>query len=246
MGETTHGGCFRGLPTCITSLAPRALLARCTSAALCIETRVGTHPQGATAKLPVEGATRLDFSFASSIRLERCSWCLKELGRMLDSIIASLRGRWRAVGSASCSRRYCLWGGDRPQGADVFSYAPDENDLVQDPLLSEHLSHWGIDVMKMEKVREGVYVCWRPLSLCAGALLISLGPRQDKAAGAFMHDGLSRSHATWMTDGALLHGKDHTVLRLLDPLSSHSITSLFFSESLSNTDTPQDVKRTST
>jgi hypothetical protein len=119
-------------------------------------------------------------------------------------------------------------GGDRPQGADVFSYAPDENDLVQDPLLSEHLSHWGIDVMKMEKVREGVYVCWRPLSLCAGALLISLGPRQDKAAGAFMHDGLSRSHATWMTDGALLHGKDHTVLRLLDPLSSHSITSLFF------------------
>eukprot|EP00392_Amoebophrya_sp_AT5.2_P008980 g9008.t1 len=38
-----------------------------------------------------------------------------------------------------------------PQGADVFSYAPDENDLVIDPKLSDHLAHWGIDIMKQEK-----------------------------------------------------------------------------------------------
>jgi len=37
-----------------------------------------------------------------------------------------------------------------PQGADVYSYAPDEDDLVKDPLLGQHLSHWGIDIMKME------------------------------------------------------------------------------------------------
>mmetsp|Transcript_19417 Transcript_19417/g.45550 ORF Transcript_19417/g.45550 Transcript_19417/m.45550 type:complete len:847 (-) Transcript_19417:118-2658(-) len=38
-----------------------------------------------------------------------------------------------------------------PQGADVYSYAPDEDNMVKDPLLAQHLEHWGIDVMKMEK-----------------------------------------------------------------------------------------------
>eukprot|EP00927_Polykrikos_kofoidii_P060111 TRINITY_DN55174_c0_g1_i1.p1 TRINITY_DN55174_c0_g1~~TRINITY_DN55174_c0_g1_i1.p1 ORF type:complete len:864 (+),score=183.87 TRINITY_DN55174_c0_g1_i1:104-2593(+) len=38
-----------------------------------------------------------------------------------------------------------------PQGADVYSYATDEDDMVKDPLLAQHLAHWGIDVMKMEK-----------------------------------------------------------------------------------------------
>lgn len=38
-----------------------------------------------------------------------------------------------------------------PAGADVYSYAPDEDNLVKDPLLAQHLEHWGIDVMKMEK-----------------------------------------------------------------------------------------------
>ena len=36
-------------------------------------------------------------------------------------------------------------------GADVWSYAPDEDTLVKDPNLAEHLSHWGIDIMKLEK-----------------------------------------------------------------------------------------------
>lgn len=38
-----------------------------------------------------------------------------------------------------------------PNGADVYSYAPDEDDLVKDPNLQKHLEHWGIDIMKMEK-----------------------------------------------------------------------------------------------
>ena len=36
-------------------------------------------------------------------------------------------------------------------GADVYSYDPDEDDLVIDPKLAEHLSHWGINVMKLTK-----------------------------------------------------------------------------------------------
>lgn len=36
-----------------------------------------------------------------------------------------------------------------PTGADVYSY--DEDDMVEDPHLAEHLAHFGIDVMKMQK-----------------------------------------------------------------------------------------------
>ena len=38
-----------------------------------------------------------------------------------------------------------------PHGADVYSYAPDEDCMVIDPNLAEHLSFWGIDIMKLEK-----------------------------------------------------------------------------------------------
>lgn len=38
-----------------------------------------------------------------------------------------------------------------PNGADVFSYAEDE--MVEDPRLSEHLAHFGINVASMSKVR---------------------------------------------------------------------------------------------
>jgi ubiquitin carboxyl-terminal hydrolase 5/13 len=36
-------------------------------------------------------------------------------------------------------------------GADVWSYADDEDCLVIDPYLADHLSYWGIDIMKLEK-----------------------------------------------------------------------------------------------
>ena len=45
-----------------------------------------------------------------------------------------------------------------PKGGDVFSYAADEDDMVEDPKLAEHLSHWGINLMqqtKTEKRRTG-------------------------------------------------------------------------------------------
>uniref|UniRef100_A0A6V2MYT4 Uncharacterized protein n=1 Tax=Emiliania huxleyi TaxID=2903 RepID=A0A6V2MYT4_EMIHU len=43
-----------------------------------------------------------------------------------------------------------------PHGADVYSYADDENSEVTDPKLAEHLAHWGIDVMRMEKTAQSV------------------------------------------------------------------------------------------
>jgi ubiquitin carboxyl-terminal hydrolase 5/13 len=41
-----------------------------------------------------------------------------------------------------------------PQGADVFSYAPDEDNMVKNPSLAQHLQHWGIDVMRMDKTEK--------------------------------------------------------------------------------------------
>lgn len=55
---------------------------------------------------------------------------------------------------ADTGRKYPLaakLGTITPHGADVYSYAVDEDDLVIDPLLAEHLAHWGIDQTKLEK-----------------------------------------------------------------------------------------------
>jgi ubiquitin carboxyl-terminal hydrolase 5/13 len=41
-----------------------------------------------------------------------------------------------------------------PAGADVYSYAPDENDTVLDPWLAQHLAHWGINMMSMQKTEK--------------------------------------------------------------------------------------------
>ena len=40
-----------------------------------------------------------------------------------------------------------------PDGADVYSY--DEDNMVEDPKLSEHLAHFGIDITSMTKVHVG-------------------------------------------------------------------------------------------
>ncbi|XP_049849071.1 ubiquitin carboxyl-terminal hydrolase 5-like isoform X3 [Schistocerca gregaria] len=37
---------------------------------------------------------------------------------------------------------------------DVYSYAPDENDTVIDPLIERHLLHWGIDIQEMKKTEQ--------------------------------------------------------------------------------------------
>jgi len=36
-----------------------------------------------------------------------------------------------------------------PHGADAYSYAPDEDDMVTDPLLGDHLAHWGINMLQV-------------------------------------------------------------------------------------------------
>ena len=41
-----------------------------------------------------------------------------------------------------------------PGGGDVYSYAPNENDMVEDPHLAKHLAHFGINIMKMEKTEK--------------------------------------------------------------------------------------------
>ena len=43
-----------------------------------------------------------------------------------------------------------------PNGADVYSYAPDEDGEVVDPKLAEHLTHWGINMLVMEKTEKSV------------------------------------------------------------------------------------------
>jgi ubiquitin carboxyl-terminal hydrolase 5/13 len=43
-----------------------------------------------------------------------------------------------------------------PHGADVYSYAEDEDCMVIDPHLADHLSFWKIDIMKLEKTEKTV------------------------------------------------------------------------------------------
>lgn len=40
------------------------------------------------------------------------------------------------------------------KGGDVYSY--DEDDMVEDPNLDKHLSHWGINMMNMEKTDQSM------------------------------------------------------------------------------------------
>jgi ubiquitin carboxyl-terminal hydrolase 5/13 len=43
-----------------------------------------------------------------------------------------------------------------PAGADVYSYAAEEDEMVTDPGLAGHLAHWGIDVMACEKTEKSM------------------------------------------------------------------------------------------
>jgi len=66
-------------------------------------------------------------------------------------------GEWTGSGSAlkhfeDTGRKYPLavkLGTISARGADVYSYAEDE--MVLDPKLADHLAHWGINMMQMEK-----------------------------------------------------------------------------------------------
>ena len=43
-----------------------------------------------------------------------------------------------------------------PAGADVYSYAADEDDMVLDPELGKHLAHWGISMMQSTKTAKSM------------------------------------------------------------------------------------------
>ncbi|CAN8064539.1 unnamed protein product [Agarophyton chilense] len=79
--------------------------------------------------------------------------------------VGSGRQHWGGVGGTgaalshyeSTGRKYPLvvkLGTITAQGADVYSYASDEDDMVVDPFLSDHLSHWGINMQRQEKTEK--------------------------------------------------------------------------------------------
>lgn len=82
--------------------------------------------------------------------------------------------QWGGSGGNGAAMRHFLATGKRyplvvklgtitPHGADVYSYAPDEDDMVTDPLLGQHLSHWGINMMRASP--SGLPVLFRFVSL---------------------------------------------------------------------------------
>eukprot|EP00798_Chlamydomonas_sp_ICE-L_P030886 gene30886-35934_t len=79
--------------------------------------------------------------------------------------IGSGRQNWDGSGGNGAALRHFEATGSRyplvvklgtitPHGADVYSYAPDENDMVLDPHLDVHLTKWGINMMQMEKTEK--------------------------------------------------------------------------------------------
>lgn len=81
--------------------------------------------------------------------------------------IGSGRQNWDGTGGSGAAlmhfeqteRKYPLvvkLGTITPQGADVYSYAPDEDDMVIDPYLSEHLAHWGIKMQQQVKTEKTI------------------------------------------------------------------------------------------
>lgn len=76
--------------------------------------------------------------------------------------IGSGRPQWDGTGGNGAALRHYESTGKKyplvvklgtitPGGADVYSYASDEDDMVIDPDLGKHLAHWGINMMEMEK-----------------------------------------------------------------------------------------------
>mmetsp|Transcript_62 Transcript_62/g.92 ORF Transcript_62/g.92 Transcript_62/m.92 type:complete len:885 (-) Transcript_62:589-3243(-) len=81
--------------------------------------------------------------------------------------IGSGRQNWDGSGGNGAALRHFEATGSRyplvvklgtitPHGADVYSYAPDENDMVLDPHLDKHLAHWGINMMQMSKTEKSM------------------------------------------------------------------------------------------
>lgn len=99
-------------------------------------------------------------------------WCCEESGttenlwlNLSTGHIGSGRRNWDGTGGTGAALKHFVDTGSKyplavklgtitPQGADVFSYANDENDMVLDPYLSEHLAHWGINMQQQHKTEK--------------------------------------------------------------------------------------------
>ena len=160
------------LPTAVTSCVD-AILAHAgfheqEEVAAWQETRVTSRYAATLAQEPSEGR---------KIPPDSKSWRCAETGvtenlwlNLSDGHIGSGRKNWDGSGgNGSALRHYdaCKAAGKEyplavklgtitPAGADVYSYAADEDDMVTDPKLAEHLAHWGIDVMRMEKTEKSM------------------------------------------------------------------------------------------
>jgi ubiquitin carboxyl-terminal hydrolase 5/13 len=123
------------------------------------------------ASLPQEDST------GRKVSPDPSSWRCHDTGatenlwlNLSDGFIGSGRRNWDGTGGngsalahyeaqRAAGKNYPLavkLGTITPRGADVYSYAADEDDMVEDPALAEHLAHWGIDVMRMEKTEKSM------------------------------------------------------------------------------------------
>jgi ubiquitin carboxyl-terminal hydrolase 5/13 len=110
--------------------------------------------------------------------------------------IGSGRKQWDGSGgNGAAERHFEATGSQYPlcvklgtitaQGADVFSYAKDEQDMVLDPLLGKHMAHWGINVMGMEKTVKSLAEMQVDLNLNAQLGRIEeAGKKLEKVFGA--------------------------------------------------------------
>ncbi|CEG38959.1 ubiquitin carboxyl-terminal [Plasmopara halstedii] len=79
-----------------------------------------------------------------------------------DGYIGCGRRNWDGSGGCgAASKHFSETGGKFPlsvklgtitaEGGDVYSYAPDEDDMVRNPLLTKHLEHFGININNLKK-----------------------------------------------------------------------------------------------
>ncbi|GAX82603.1 hypothetical protein CEUSTIGMA_g10029.t1 [Chlamydomonas eustigma] len=117
-----------------------------------------------------EGLTQLDNG--RKISPNPKDWRCDETGatenlwlNLSTGFIGSGRRNWDGSGGNGSALRHFQDTGNKyplvvklgtitPHGADVYSYAPDEDDMVSDPHLADHLAHWGINMMQMEKTEK--------------------------------------------------------------------------------------------
>lgn len=103
------------------------------------------------------------------IPMDPAQWKCDETGatdnlwlNLSTGFIGSGRPHWDGTGGNGAALRHFEATGSKyplavklgtitPTSADVYSYAPDEDDMVVDPLLAEHLAHWGISIQQMRK-----------------------------------------------------------------------------------------------